>query len=102
MMNRSSEADHTLCSTTVSTDINMMVKEEIEVYDEPVLSQDVQVSVKQEWESNQCDTSNPLNGFLIRHQMIHTGKTPYQCNQCDKAFSQKGNLIIHHRTHSGE
>ncbi|CAL4066144.1 unnamed protein product, partial [Meganyctiphanes norvegica] len=86
----------------VNVDIDMMVKDEIEVYDEPMLSQDVVASVKQERECNQSDTSYPLNSLLIRHQSTHTGEAPYQCNQCDMAFSQNATHIVHKRRHNGE
>ncbi|CAL4124163.1 unnamed protein product, partial [Meganyctiphanes norvegica] len=83
----------------VDTDIDMLVKEEIEVYDEPVLSQDVLVSVKQE-----CNKYFPSNS-LIRPQRTHTAdsaEAPYHCNQCDKDFSQNSTLSVHQRTHNDE
>ncbi|CAL4235503.1 unnamed protein product [Meganyctiphanes norvegica] len=102
MMNRSSETDDIHCFMAVNADIDLMVKEEIEVHEEPVLIQDVGVSVKQEWESNQCDKSFTSNSLLIGHNRTHTGETPYHCNQCDKNFSQNATLTVHQRTHSGE
>ncbi|CAL4201692.1 unnamed protein product, partial [Meganyctiphanes norvegica] len=87
-MNSSSETDNTQCSMAVNADIDMMVKEEIEVYDEPVLSQDVEVSVKLERECSQCDKNFQSNSLLIRHLRTHSDEKPYQCNQCDKTFSQ--------------
>ncbi|CAL4079637.1 unnamed protein product, partial [Meganyctiphanes norvegica] len=91
-----------ICSMEVNSDIDMMVKEEIEVYDEPVLAQDIEISVKQEWVCNQCDKYFRAKSLLITHQRTHTGEKPYQCNQCDKSFRTKSLLITHQRKHTGE
>ncbi|CAL4067288.1 unnamed protein product, partial [Meganyctiphanes norvegica] len=112
----------------MSEDIDMNIKEEIEVYEESVLSQK---SVKEEWvcnpsdydkafsqkngpvkhkntpeekksyQCNQCDSFFSRKSHLIQHQRTHTGAKPYQCDQCDKCFSMKGDLTRHHMTHSG-
>ncbi|CAL4123357.1 unnamed protein product, partial [Meganyctiphanes norvegica] len=103
-MNRSSEAeaDDTICSglictMTVNAGIDMMVKEDIGVNEEPVLSENVEISVKQELVCNQFYKSFPSNSLLIRHLRTHTGEKPYQCNQCDKHFSRKDSLVVHQR-----
>ncbi|CAL4158854.1 unnamed protein product, partial [Meganyctiphanes norvegica] len=88
------------------------VKEEIEVYEEPLLNQDAEIQVKEEtgihvkkihqYLCNQCNKDFSQKGHLIIHQRTHTGEKPYQCNQCDKVFSHKCNLISHQITHTGE
>ncbi|CAL4095279.1 unnamed protein product, partial [Meganyctiphanes norvegica] len=105
--------------------MDVKVKEEIEVNEEPVLSQNGEVLIKEEVEFNDelelsQDDERPVKEEIetyeeqvlrqereirvkeetevhvkIEHQKVHTGEKPYQCNQREKGFSHKRNLIIH-------
>ncbi|CAL4098377.1 unnamed protein product, partial [Meganyctiphanes norvegica] len=78
------------------------VKDEIEVYEEPVLSKDVEVAVKEEWESNLDNKTLPRNSHSISHQRTNIGGKPYQLYQCVKPISQKVNLSGQQKTHTCE
>ncbi|CAL4117814.1 unnamed protein product, partial [Meganyctiphanes norvegica] len=73
------------------------VKEKNEVHEEPVMSQDGEVSTKEECEYNQCDKALSWNS-----QIKNNWEKPYKCSQCDKTFSGMSSLTKHMRTHTGE
>ena len=37
-----------------------------------------------------------------RHELNHTGETPYSCRFCDRKFSWENSKVIHEKTHTGE
>jgi KRAB domain-containing zinc finger protein len=39
--------------------------------------------------------------YLMKHEIIHTGKKPYKCNQCAKTFGWKSQLTKQN-IHTGE
>ncbi|XP_015283477.1 PREDICTED: zinc finger protein 850-like, partial [Gekko japonicus] len=49
-----------------------------------------------------CGKSFTTSSYLITHQRIHTGETPYICGDCGKSFTVISNLARHQRIHTGE
>ncbi|XP_077396412.1 uncharacterized protein LOC144032835 isoform X2 [Festucalex cinctus] len=49
-----------------------------------------------------CQRGFDSEGALKKHELIHTGDTPYTCDVCGKAFLYKTTFDYHLRTHSGE
>ena len=45
-----------------------------------------------------CGASFKERRILVRHEMVHTGETPYTCILCDYSCSQLGNLQRHTET----
>ena len=48
---------------------------------------------------SQCEFTTTHNSKLRRHEMTHTGETPFSCNHCDFATAQEGSLKRHMETH---
>ncbi|CAL4086056.1 unnamed protein product, partial [Meganyctiphanes norvegica] len=90
----------------MNKDIDMKVKEEIEVHEEPLWSEDVEVSIKEESEYNIRDqeTQDEEKPYqcISNHHTTHTGEKVYQGNQCEKDFPTNSNFIQHQRTHAVE
>ncbi|CAL4149140.1 unnamed protein product, partial [Meganyctiphanes norvegica] len=91
--------------------IEVIVKEEIEVNEEPVNIQDVDINLERRievhelidfTEENYLVKHEPIHGDDKLHQRRHSGEKQYQCNHCDKVFPTASHLIEHHRTHTGE
>ena len=73
-------------------DVELDIKEDIEINDEPIQSPDIQFVVKGNIEVDQepLDFTTETKG----------DDRPYQCRQCDKVFSENCNLTNHLRTHT--
>ncbi|CAL4166631.1 unnamed protein product, partial [Meganyctiphanes norvegica] len=84
----------------VKEDIDMKFKEEIEVYEAPVLSQDVKMYIKEELECNPYDKAFPRKCRHKECQRKHTGEKPYQCNKRMK-HTHTNSLIGHQSVDSG-
>ncbi|CAL4125511.1 unnamed protein product, partial [Meganyctiphanes norvegica] len=95
--------------------VEIKLKEEIEMYSEPIAFAGGSHIVKHEklfhiehqitpteGKPYQCDKAFAQHSHLIRHTKTQTGGKPYLCSQCGKAFSQMGNLKTHESTHTGE
>ncbi|CAL4098381.1 unnamed protein product, partial [Meganyctiphanes norvegica] len=91
-----------LLYTTMEEHVNINVKEEIEVYEEPVLSQDIEVTVKEECKSHLGNKLKALscNSHILNHQSAHTSEKTHQCNQWVKDDSQKGKILGQRKTHT--
>ncbi|CAL4162004.1 unnamed protein product, partial [Meganyctiphanes norvegica] len=83
----------------IPEDIGIQVKEETEVYEEPILNQYIEISVKEKLEFNQCDEVFSRESNLIEHQRVHPVEKAYQCG---KIFSNNSYLAHHQKTPTGE
>ena len=84
--------------------LQVKVKEEVNIYDEPFHDQTVKgdhTSDKYD-QCSQYDKAFTGKQKLEIHQRIHTGEKPYQCSLCNKTFKAKQEIKRHHMTHSGE
>ncbi|CAL4068034.1 unnamed protein product, partial [Meganyctiphanes norvegica] len=95
--------------------LEVKVKKEIEVNEEPMQFQDFEIKRKEfeikdepiavtreNYQCSQGDKTFTQNIYPIKHQRTHTGKESYQCSHCDKAFFLKSSFIKHIRTHPEE
>ncbi|CAL4213315.1 unnamed protein product, partial [Meganyctiphanes norvegica] len=91
--------------------IEVMIKEEIEIKEEPIHIQDVDIKLENGievheelvdfTEKNDLVKHEPIHGDNKLHQRTHNDDKQYQCSHCDNAFSTSS-LLIEHRTHTGE
>ncbi|CAL4232785.1 unnamed protein product, partial [Meganyctiphanes norvegica] len=79
--------------------IEVKVKEEIELNQEPIKLHVVEIKLKEEIEINE----EPIY-FKNESYLVNTGLTPigYQYSRCDKAFVHGQNILDHLKTHTGE
>ena len=75
-------------------DFRINIKEEIELYDKPIIFTRQIYNVKDKvthtpertYQCSCCDNAFILKHHLISHQRTHTWDKTFQCSQCDKAF----------------
>ncbi|CAL4140736.1 unnamed protein product, partial [Meganyctiphanes norvegica] len=92
--------------------IEVMVKEEIDVKEEPINIQDVDINLEKGievheeliyfTEGNYLVKHEPIHGDDMLNQRTHRGEKQYQCSHCDKDFSTSSHLVEHQRTHTEE
>ncbi|CAL4156437.1 unnamed protein product [Meganyctiphanes norvegica] len=83
----------------------VMVKEEIEIKEEPLNIRDVDtnlengIAVHEELIYFTEENYESIHGDNKLHQQTHSGEKQYHCRHCDKAYSMSYYLIAHQRTH---
>ncbi|CAL4140735.1 unnamed protein product, partial [Meganyctiphanes norvegica] len=92
--------------------IEVMVKGEIEVKEEPINIQDVDITLGKGIEVHEELIYFTEGNYLLKHEPIHdndtfnqrthSGEKQYQCSYCDKDFSTSSHLVEHQRTHTEE
>ncbi|CAL4135021.1 unnamed protein product, partial [Meganyctiphanes norvegica] len=74
--------------------VEVNVKEEIEVKEEPININSVEISIAKETVICDKRIAFPLGSHLVKHGLTHTEKKSYQCSIRDETLSQ--NCLIKH------
>ncbi|CAL4213292.1 unnamed protein product, partial [Meganyctiphanes norvegica] len=81
--------------------VEVNVKEEIEVKEEPINIKSVEINIAKETVIYDKRIAFPWGSHLVKHELTHTEEKSYQCSICDKTFSQNC-LIKHEIVHTRE
>ncbi|CAL4130457.1 unnamed protein product [Meganyctiphanes norvegica] len=82
--------------------VEVTVKEEIEVKEEPINIKSVDINIAKEIPIYDEPISFIYESDLVKRELTHIDEKSYQCSICDKTFSQNCFLIKHQIVHTGE